>query len=341
MRYFASIARNAVITTLASGMMAAAVTAAPPTLRFATEEPFGTPPRVACQYGLEWFAKAVPKATGDAVQVKLYSNATLGSEKELIKSVASGVIDATVLSPGNAAGLIPELQLFSAGYLFTSFEHARKVLERDDFFDRMQQIVRDKKLGFQLAGISLTGSRNLYNRIKVINSLDGLSGLKMRVMSSPTEMKVWSALGTLPTTIPGPEIYSALQSGVVDAAESSIPAIVGGKYYEVAPNITLTNHQFNLHLYLIGDRALAKVPAAARPALLKAFRDASRIQIDAAIKLTEEKLQFLRTQPNVTVTAIDTAPFAKRLASIQDEVAANLKVQDLLQMIRSGNPEGK
>jgi TRAP-type C4-dicarboxylate transport system substrate-binding protein len=287
---------------------------------------------------MEWLEKNMPKATGDAVQVKVYANAALGSEKELLKSVASGVIDASIASPGNAAGLIPELQLFSASYLFTSFEHAKRVIADDRFFNRLAQIVRDRKLGFQLAGISLTGTRNLYNRVKVVNSLESLSGMKMRVMNSPTEFKVWSTLGTLPSNIPGPEIYSALQSGVVDAAESSIPAIVGSKYYEVAPHITLTNHQFNLHIYLIGDRALAKIPEAQRPAVLKAFREAGLVQIDAAVKLSDEKLAFLKQQPGVTVTAVDTAPFAKRLTKIQDEVAAELKMQDVLQMIRAAAP---
>jgi TRAP-type C4-dicarboxylate transport system substrate-binding protein len=121
----------------------------------------------------------------------------------------------------------------------------------------------------------------------------------------------------------------------VDAAESSIPAIVGSKYYEVAPHITLTNHQFNLHIYIIGDRAIAKIPEAVRPAAMKAFRDGGLVQMDAAVKLSDEKLQFLKSQPNVTVTAVDTKPFAKKLSSIQDDVAAELKVQDLLQMIRA------
>lgn len=334
MKPFLSVARNCAIAALASGIAAATVASAQVTLRMGSEETFGTPPRVAAQYGLEWLEQRVPKATNNAVLIKVYPNATLGSEKELLKSVAAGVIDASVASPGNAAGLVPELQLFSASYLFTGFDHARKVLSSNQFFDRVQQIVRDRKLGFQLAGISLTGSRNLYSRTKIVNSMEALAGMKMRVMNSPTEFKVWSTLGMLPSAIPGPEIYSALQSGVVDAAESSIPAIVGGKYYEVAPYITLTHHQFNLHLYVIGDKALAKVPEAARPALMKAFREASVVQMDAAIKLSDEKLQFLKQQPGVTVTAVDTAPFAKKLAPIQDEVAASLKVQDLLQMIR-------
>lgn len=332
MNILSSIARSAVALGLAAMLGTAS---AATTLKIASEENFGTPPRVAAQYGLERLRDLVPQATNKAFDVKIYPNATLGSEKALIKSVADGTIDATVMSPGNLAGMIPEVQLFSASYLFTSYEHAQKVLANREFLERMKQIVRDRKLGFQLAGVSLTGTRNLYNRVKPVNSVEGLAGMKMRVMNSPTEFKVWSTLGMLPSTIPGPEIYSSLQSGVVDAAESSLPAIVGGKYYEVAPHVTLTHHQYNLHLYVIGDKALAKIPASQHPAVFKAFEDAAKFQVESAVRLGTEKLEFLRTQPKVTVSEVDTRAFAKKLAPIQDEVAESLKMQDVLKLIRS------
>jgi TRAP-type C4-dicarboxylate transport system substrate-binding protein len=206
-------------------------------LRIASEEPFGNPPRVSVQYGLEHLRDVAPKRTGNAVAIELYANATLGSEKDLIRSVGTGIVDGAVTSPGNAGALIPEFQLFSASYLFTSYDHVKRVLASDAFVDRLQQIVRDRKLGFQLAGVGLTGTRNLYNRIKPVDTPDSMRGLTIRVMNSPTEAKVWGTLGLLPTNIPAPEIYSALQTGVIDAAESSLPAIMGGKYYEVAPYI--------------------------------------------------------------------------------------------------------
>jgi TRAP-type transport system periplasmic protein len=305
------------------------------TLKVATSEFFHTPPTLATQYGIEYLRDAMGKATNNAFDIRIYPNGVLGSETELIKSVANGTIDAAVISPGNMAGLLPEAQLFSSSYLFTSYDHAKKVLSNEQFLRRMKQIVRDRKLGFQLASIALTGTRNLYNRVKPVGTIDGLKGMKMRVMSSPTEFKIWSTLGMLPSTIPAPEIYSALQSGVVDAAESSLPSIVGAKYYEVAPHITLTHHQYNLHLYMIGDKALAKVPATQQDAVLTVFEDAAKVQIDAAIRLADESLKFLRSQPKVTVSEVDTRVFAKKLFPIQDEVAANLKMQDVLKLIRS------
>lgn len=322
----------------AAGVLCATASQAAVTLRMGSEEPFGNPPRVAAQYGLDWLAENAGPRTNGEVRVRVQGNAALGPEKELLKSVSSGVIDACVASPGNAAALVPELQLFSASYLFSGFDHVLNVLENDAFFDRLQQIVRDRKLGMQLAAVSVTGSRNLYNRVRVIKEMDDMHGLKMRVMNSPTETKVWGTLGMMPATIPAPEIYSALQSGVVDAGESSIPAIVASKYYEVAPNISLTHHQFNLMFYFIGDKALAKVPESARKPLLQAFREAGMVQARAAVKLQEENLDFLRQRPNVTVTPIDTEPFRKKLQPLQEEIAASFKMQDVLELVRKAQP---
>lgn len=313
----------------------AAVAHAEVTLRVASEEVFGDPPKVAAQYALEYLDEQLPKVTGGEVQVELYPNAALGSEKELIRSVGEGTVDATVLSPGNAAGMIPEVQLFSASYLFNSYEHVRRVLEDDAFFEAMRKIVAEKEAGFQLAAIGITGTRNFYNRERVVDSMAGLEGLKMRVMSSPTEFKVWSTLGTLPTNIPAPEIYTSIQTGVVDAAESSLPAIAGNKYYEVAPNITLTHHQFNLHLFLISDAALDRIPDAQHEAVMQAFREAGMKEVAAAEQLSEKVLTMLREKPGVTVTKVDTKPFAAKLRDVQDEVAKGLGVEHVLELIRS------
>src|SRR5690606_30981383 len=144
------------------------------TLRVGSEEPFANPPRVAAQYGLDWVAENAGPKTNDEVRVRVSGNATRGPEKEMVESVASGVVDGCVASPGNAAALVPEFQLFSASYLFRDLDHVLRVLEADAFFERMQKIVADRKLGMQLAGISVTGSRNLYNRIREVKSLDDL-----------------------------------------------------------------------------------------------------------------------------------------------------------------------
>ncbi|MBI2000498.1 MAG: TRAP transporter substrate-binding protein [candidate division NC10 bacterium] len=274
-------------------------------IRLGSEEPFKTPPGIAAQYGLEFLAQELPKRTGGKV------------------------------SSSNAAPLVKEAGFLAAAYLFESYAQAERALITDPrLFTRLQQLVKEKKQGFELVGLALTGTRNLYNRVKPVKNPDDLKGMKMRVMANPTEFKVWSTLGTLPTNIPAPEIYTSLQTGVVDAAESSLPAIVTGKYYEVAPHVVLTHHQYNVHMYFLSDRTLAKIPADLQKVVLDTFREAGAVQLKAAIKLADEKLAELKSKPGVTVTEVDTKAFASKLRDVQDEVAKELGVQDLLKLIR-------
>lgn len=303
-------------------------------LRMGTNDHFSNPPKVGGQIAFQWLQKTVAERTNGEVEIKLYPGAQLGAEKDAVKMLKSGGIDISPDSPGNLAALVPEVGLFSASYLFTSFEHFERVVTDKRFFDRLHKAVKDRNLGYQLVGIGATGSRNVYNRTREVSSPADLKGMKMRVMASPTEYKVWSTLGMLPATIASTEIYSALQSGVVDAAESSVPYIVGNKYYEVAPYITLTNHQISGHIYLLGDKALAKVPERHRAALLETLYETGKRHIRATAHLSEQKLEELRAKPRVTVTKVDPAPFIAQLRPLQDEVAKNLGVEDLLEIIR-------
>ncbi|HKJ84586.1 MAG TPA: hypothetical protein VKA06_00850, partial [Spirochaetia bacterium] len=118
-------------------------------------------------------------------------------------------------------------------------------------------------------------------------------------------------------------------------SESSIPFIVSNKYYEVAPYITLTNHQISTHLFFMNDESIAGLPDEDRQTVLDLIREAGNVQIDATKRLSEDLLKTLREAPGVTVTEVDTKLFSDRLTSLQDEVAADLGVTDLLEIIRS------
>jgi tripartite ATP-independent transporter DctP family solute receptor len=303
-------------------------------LRMGTNDHFSDPPKIGGQIAFQWLQKTVAERTNGEVEIKIYPGAQLGAEKDTVKMLKSGGIDITPDSPGNLAALVPEIGLFSASYLFASFEHYEKVVSDERFFSRLKKIVQDRNLGYQLVGIGATGSRSVYNRVRPVGTPADLKGMKMRVMASPTEFKIWSTLGMLPTTIASTEIYSALQSGVVDASESSVPYIVGNKYYEVAPYITLTNHQISGHMYLIGDKALAKVPAKHRAALLKTLYETGPQHIRATARMSEQKLEELRAKPGVKVNTVNPSAFIAQLRPIQDEVAKGLGVEDLLKIIR-------
>lgn len=304
-------------------------------LKLASNAIKANPPKVGDQVAWEWLAKEMEAATDSEVTLNVFWSGSLGAEADLKQSLQSGVLDILPNSGSNASDVIPEFGILSTSYLFRDFEHYREVVNDSAFFGRMQAIVKDHDLGFQLVGMGATGSRNLYNRKHAVERPTDAEGLNMRVMSSPVEFKVWSELGTLPTNIASTEIYTSLQTGVIDAAESSIPFIVSNKYYEVAPFITLTNHQISTHLFFMNDASIENLPEVHRQTVLDLIREAGNVQIDATARLSEELLDTLRSQPGVTVSDVDTAPFAEKLSALQEEVAAELGVSDLLEIVKS------
>ena len=304
-------------------------------LRMASNAHRTDPPTVGDQVAFEWLQQAVEEQTNSEVSIEVYWGQALGDEAQLLSGLETGVVDILPNAGSNVARVIPQAGLLSTSYLFRDFDHYKAVVNDDAFFGRLQEIVDELDLGYQLVGMGATGSRNLYNRAREIETPEDAQGLKMRVMASPVEFKVWSTMGMIPSNVPSSEIYMALQTGVVDAAESSIPFIVSNKYYEVAPHISLTNHQISTHLYFMNDEALARVPEEHRDTLLALLRETGNRHIDATKELSAEMLETLRAQPGVTVTEVDTAEFADKLVALQDEVAKELGVTDLLEVIRS------
>lgn len=304
-------------------------------LRMASNAHRADPPKVGDQVAFDWLKQELAAQTDGEVHLEIYWGGSLGAEAQLHQSLESGAIDVLPNSGSNIAKVVPEIGLLSTSYLFRDFDHYKEVVNDPAFFERLQEIVRNHELGYQLVGMGATGSRNLYNRRQEVAKPEDAAGMKMRVMSSPIEFRVWQTLGLLPTNLPSTEIYMSLQTGVVDAAESSIPFIVSNKYYEVAPYITLTNHQISTHLYFMNDDSIAALPDEHRETVLRLFREAGNKQIDATKRLSKEMLDALRANPNVTVTEVDTKPFAEKLSSLQGEVAEELGVEDLLAVIRS------
>lgn len=305
------------------------------TLKLASNAIRSDPPKVGDQVAFDWLAEEIERRTNGEVALEVYWGGSLGAEATLGQSLQTGVVDILPNSGSNAAAAVPEAGLLSTSYLFRDFDHYKAVANDEDFFGRLQQIVEDHDLGYQLVGLGATGSRNLYNRIREVETPEDAKGMKIRVQNSPIEFQVWQTIGMLPTSIASTEIYMSLQTGVVDAAESSVPFIVSNKYYEVAPYITMTNHQISTHLHFMSDMALEKIPEEHRQTVLDLLREAGNVQIDATKRLSAELTETLKSQPNVTVSEPDTEPFAEILAPLQDEVAEELGVTDLLEVVRA------
>jgi tripartite ATP-independent transporter DctP family solute receptor len=278
--------------------------------------------------------KLLDERTSGRVKVDVFPAAQLGSEVAMIEGVRLGTIDVASAHIANAATVVPELALFSVAYLFKDRDHYERVINDPKFQERIDSLVASKNLGLKVIGFYSAGVRNIYTRRGPATTPDDLKGTKIRVMNNPVEAKIWSTLGTIPTPMNFGEVYQSLQSGVLDAAENGLAVIESNKHYEAAKTIILSEHQRSVALLMMNEKKLAGLSADIREVVAAAAKEASAYERKRDAELNVEAVERMKAR-GAQVVVPDRGKFAERIAPIQDEVAQNLKMTDVLQLIRS------
>jgi TRAP-type transport system periplasmic protein len=234
----------------------------------------------------------------------------------------------------NAATVFPEIGLFSVAYLFKDIDHFERLVNDPKFVKRFEEIVASKSVGIKVLGFYAAGVRNIYSRKGSVAGPDDLKGLKIRVQNNPVEVKVWKAFGAIPTPMNFGEVYQALQSGVIDAAENGLAVIESNKHFEAAKYISETEHQRNLSTLYMNEKKLASLPADLQKVVLDAGREASIHERKKDAEFVTAAADRLKAKGAV-LSKPDKAKFVSLIAPIQDEVARELKVPDVLEIVRA------
>jgi tripartite ATP-independent transporter DctP family solute receptor len=298
-------------------------------LRFGHDQPVGS----MYDEGHQALKRIAGEMSGGKLQIEVFPAAQLGSEVAMIEGVRLGSVDGAVIHVANAATVVPELSLFSVAYLFNDRDHYERVITDPKFVERISALVADKKLGLKVIGFYSAGVRNVYTRKGPANSPDELKGTKIRVMNNPIEAKIWSTIGTIPTPMNFGEVYQSLQTGVLDAAENGLSVIESNRHYEAAKTIILTEHQRSVALLFVNERKFNALAPAEQKALLDAAREASVHQRKRDAELNAEAIERMK-QKGAQFIVPDRAKFSSLIVPIQDEVAQNLKMADVLTLVR-------
>jgi tripartite ATP-independent transporter DctP family solute receptor len=327
-----SILPSIVPMLLAAGLAAIPTAAAAQQfrLRLGHDQPVGS----MYDEGHAMFRKLVQERTGGRVRVEIFPAAQLGSEVAMIEGVRLGSLDGSVAHVANAATVVPELALFSVSYLFKDGDHYERVITDPRFQRRIKQLVAGKRLGLQVVGYYSAGVRDLYTRRGPVTTPGDLKGTKIRVMNNPVEARIWNAFGAIPTPMNFGEVYQALQSGVLDAAENAPAVIESNRHYEAAHTIVLTDHQRSICLLLLNERKLTSLPPELQAVVLEAATQASTFERKRDYELNADALSRMKARGAQVMTP-DRAKFAARIVPIQDEVARSLNMTDVLELIRS------
>lgn len=300
------------------------------TLRAGHDQPVGS----MYDEGHQMFKKLVEERSKGRIRVNVFPAAQLGAEVAMVEGLRLGTIDVICANAPNAAAFIPELGLFSVAYLFKDIQHFERVVNDPKFVQRMESLVASKNLGIRLVGFYAAGVRNVYSRKGSVASPDDLKGVKIRVQNNPIEVKVWRTFGAIPTPMNFGEVYQALQSGVLDAAENGLAVIESNKHFEAAKYVSQTEHQRNLSALYVNEKKLASMPKDLQEIVLQAAKEAAVHERKKDAELVAAAADRLKSRGAV-LTSPDKSRFIQLIAPIQDEVARELKATELLQLVRS------
>jgi len=287
-------------------------------------QPLDHPSSFAEQY----FGEQVNLLTKGAVKVEVYHNTQLGDAVANVQSVRNGTIGFTTVSASNVNQVVPAMDMYSLPFLFKNEAHFWWFLAQPQAAEIAKQL-EDK--GMKVLAYLDSGSRNFFTQ-KAVRTPDDLKGQKIRVMASPVMVKTMEAMGATGVPVAWAELYTALQTGVVDGAENNHPSVVAKKFYEVSKFYSLDEHMRIPDLLLVSMRLWNQLSDEQKTAVAEAGQRA-QAYMRGAWKISEMKdLQQLKS--NFTeIISPDKAPFVKSVSGLVDSEAKRLGVEKTVAFI--------
>lgn len=250
-------------------------------------------------------------------QIKLnyFANAMLGKEADATQQVRIGAINMMISGTSIWATLVPEIGVLDLGYLFKDYDQVGKALDGkagEQLSELMMKKANVMVLGY---GYNL-GARNVYTK-KAIEKPEDLKNLKIRVLPVPNFIATLNHMGAVAIPMPGGEVYSSLQMGVIDGVEHDAPTIYASKYYEIIKNGTFTRHSYNPLMIAMNKKSFEQIPEPLRADVLAAAKEATEYERQQASQKEQEAIKNLEAK-GVTFRTTDTAHFAQSVQPVWD-----------------------
>src|SRR5262245_30859827 len=259
------------------------------------------------------FKKEVEAKSNGQIQVELYPSGQLGKIEEVVEMLRSGAVQMHVNSPQYLAKWYPEIQVTSLPYLFDSPEAADRTL--DGPFGTELRAKIHEKTDFVIMGYEEYGLKHVFNRKRPVRTIEDLRGLKLRVIASPVTLKAFQSLGASPIGMAFSEIYSAMQTGVIDGGELPFTSIFGAKLYEVTKYISTTGHFFELALVVGSKSWLASLTPEQRKIVMDATQNMATTARTTS-RASQATARAFMASKGVEINDVAPAELAKMRAAV-------------------------
>ncbi|MGN7295090.1 TRAP transporter substrate-binding protein [Rhizobium sp. SAFR-030] len=296
-------------------------------LRSADIHPDGYPTVEAVKY----MGQLLSERSNGRINVQVMNNSVLGSEKDTIEQTRFGVIDLNRVNAAPFNNLVKETVVLGMPFLFRSTDHMHKTVDGPIGDEILAAFEPHGLIGLAYYD---SGARSFYTTKKPIEKLADLKGMKIRVQQSDLWIAMMQAFGANPTPMPMGEVYSSLETGVVDGAENNWPSYESARHYEVAKNYTLTEHSLNPEILVMSKMSWDKLTPDDQKLVRQAAKDSvakMRELWTAREKASEEKVRA----GGVNVIKVDKAEFSAAMKPVYDKFVTDAKLKDLLERIQA------
>jgi tripartite ATP-independent transporter DctP family solute receptor len=283
---------------------------------------------------MEYMADDLRKRSKGTMQITIYPNQQLGSERQVLELLQIGSVGMTKVSAAVLENFAPNIKVVSLPYIFLSKAHVHAVLDSD-----IGQDLLTESTPFWLRGLTFydAGSRSYYTTKKPVYKPEDLIGLKIRVQPSITAMNMVNAMGGSPTPIAWGELYTALQQGVVDGAENSPPSFYYSRHYEVAPFYSLNEHTYVPDVLMISTHLWERLTPAQQK-WLQLSADLSATHQRALWAHAEAQALAALEGAGVTIINPEKIPFAKATAELLEAYKREPQTFQYIQRIQKMSP---
>ena len=313
--------------TFAAASLMIGAAGAQTVLRSSDTHPDGYPTVEAVKY----FGELLKERTDGRYSVEVFHSAQLGEEKDTIEQVRSGVIDLNRVSMGPFNGLIPETTVPSLPYIFRSVDHMRKVMDGEIGEEILAAFEPHGVIGLAFYD---GGARSFYNSKKPIESKTDLEGMKFRVMQSDIFVDMVNALGANATPMPYGEVYSGIETGVIDGAENNWPSYDTAKHAEVAKYYSLDEHLIVPEVLVMSKAAWDKMSPEDQAITKQAAKDSVAKQRELWDAKEQESRKIVEAAGTV-VTTPDKQPFIDAMGPVYEKHVTDPKLKDLVERIKA------
>jgi tripartite ATP-independent transporter DctP family solute receptor len=255
--------------------------------------------------GADHFAELVKQKSNGTIEIKVFPSSSLGTQKELIEGLIYGTVDMTLTGTAELGTFHPQMAIFDMPFLFKDRAHAYKAL--DTVGMELAKPLESK--GLKMLGYMENGIRHMTNNTRPIKTPADMKGLKIRVMNNKVYVEMIKALGASPTPMALAELYSAMQTGVVDGQENPSAHIYTKRFYEVQKYGSLTGHAYAAEPFLISMSSWKKLTPAQQEIIQAAATEAIAWQRKFSADEDMEFWDKIKKTGKMEVIEVDRKPF--------------------------------